>query len=336
MFVHSFRIIKQLDYLRSLGIDLKELYQKTGINPEHLKDPEKQFPLDTLIAVLDYALDKTGDPFYGLKMGQEPHIAGTIGMLCASCRNLKEAYMEGCRYFRIQGDFATIQFLEDDQHPGIRYSVAKSWLIRSPETARQEVEAMFSFLVTILRINSNHTLLPFRIKLSSANQTDPEGEYLRAFGIEPVFDQDENEILFWNKDLLIPMKAFNPETYELLRSHIEVQLKKYSGESSVSERVRSILLSSLRYSFPDINAVAAKLNMSPRTLQRQLSNEKTSFKYLLQDTRINLAKHLLKQKGFTISEISYMLGYSDLGNFSRSFKKYTGISPQTYRREIKV
>jgi AraC-like DNA-binding protein len=78
--------------------------------------------------------------------------------------------------------------------------------------------------------------------------------------------------------------------------------------------------------------VASKLNISSRTLQRQLSNEKTSFKALLQKTRFDLATDLLKNKEFTISEISYMLGYSDLGNFSRSFKKYAGISPQDYRR----
>ena len=132
---------------------------------------------------------------------------------------------------------------------------------------------------------------------------------------------------------MIPMKAFNPETFELLRSHIDSQLKRLSSDSLVSEKVRSILLSSLRYRFPDINTVASKLNMSPRTLQRQLNYERTSFKILLQDTRFDLAKHLLKQRSFTISEISFMLGYSDLGNFSRSFKRQTGLSPQEYRRE---
>ena len=190
---------------------------------------------------------------------------------------------------------------------------------------------MFSFLVTILRINSNQTLLPYQIKLTSDKQADLQ-VYADALGIEPVFGQSYNEIFFNGKDLLIPMKAFNPEAFELLRSHVEGQLKKICGEALVSEKVKSILLSSLRYSFHDINTVASKLNMSSRTLQRQLSSEKTSFKTLLQKTRFDLARDLLSRKELSISEISYMLGYSDLGNFSRSFKKHSGVSPQDYRK----
>lgn len=333
MYVHSFRIKKQLEYLQSLGIDLKELYEDTGMNPRHVEDPDRQFSLDEFISVLEYALDKTGDSFYGLRMGKEPYIAGTVGMLCASCENLKEAYIQGCKYFGVQGDFAKIEFMDDEQFPGIRYTPAESWVLRSPETARQEVEAMFSFLVNILRINSNNALLPHKVKFTTEKQADHQA-YSDALGIEPDFRQAENLILFKGKDLLIPMKAFNPEAFELLRSHIEGQLKKISGKAPVSEKVRSILLSSLRYSFPDINTVASKLNMSSRTLQRQLSNEKTNFKALLQNTRFELARDLLSRTEFTISEISYLLGYSDLGNFSRSFKKYSGISPQDFRREI--
>lgn len=331
MFVHSFRIKKQVEYLQSLGIDPEGLFLKAGIDPEEIQDPEKTFSLDQFIAVLEFGMEQTGDPYYGLKLGKEPHIAGTIGMMCASCRNLKEAYIQGCKYFRVQGDFATIEFMDDRQYPGIRYTPAQSWILKSPETVRQEIEAMFSFLVSILKINSNHVLRPFRISFAADRPSDLT-VYKEVFGIVPLFDQKENVILFRSQDLLIPMKAFNPETFELLRMHIETQVKRISGASLVSEKVRSILLSSLRYRFPDINTVASKLNMSPRTLQRQLNNEQTSFKILLQDTRFNLAKHLLRQKSFSISEISYMLGYSDLGNFSRSFKKYTGTSPQYYRK----
>lgn len=150
----------------------------------------------------------------------------------------------------------------------------------------------------------------------------------------PQFDQTTNEMIFSARDLAIPMKAFNPETYELLKSHIESRLRQIDNKVLVSDKVRTILLSSLRYSFPDMETVASRLNVSPRTLQRKLSNENTSFKSLLQDTRFDLAQKLLRQNELSISEISYMLGYSDLGNFSRSYKRYTGSSPQEYRNQL--
>lgn len=332
MFVQSSRFRKQFEYLSSKGIDPKDFFIETGITSSDLSDSEKTFSLDQFISLLEYALEQTGDLHYGMRLGKEPHLAGTIGMMCASCKNLKEAFIQGCKYFSVQGDFASIKFVDDEHYPRIRYSLAESWILKSPETARNEVETMFSFLVNILQLNSNHTLLPFEIHLISQRPVDVQA-YVDSFGVEPVFAQDENEIVFRGRDLAIPMKAFNPETFEILRSHIENQLKKYSGDSRISEKVKSILLSSLKYSFPDITTVASKLNMSSRTLQRQLSNENTSYKALLQDTRSELAQHLLKQKGFTISEISYMLGYSDLGNFSRSFKNYMGCTPQEFRKQ---
>ena len=331
MFVHSSRFQKQLGYLDTLGIKTDNILHALRIERKEVLDPEKTFSLDQFIALLEFALKETGDDLYGLKLGREPHIGGTVGMMCASCENLKEAYVQGCKYFNVQGDFAEIVFVDEPQYPRIKYTITQGWLLKSPETARHEVEAMFSFLVTIMQVNSNQALHPQRIKFASI-QTADENEYRNILGVVPEFGQAENEIQFRNKDLLIPMKAFNPETFDLLRSHIEAQVKRFSSGSRISEKVRTILLSSLRYRFPDIETVASRLNMSPRTLQRQLSNEQTNFKSLLQDTVFDLAKQMLRREELTVSEISYMLGYSDLGNFSRSFKKKIGCSPLEYRQ----
>jgi AraC-like DNA-binding protein len=333
MFVHSSRIQKQIAYLKSKGISTEELFRQGGFSQEQIQDPAHTFQLEQFIDVLEYAIESTGDRYYGLKMGQEPHVAGTVGMLCACCRNLEEAFIQGCKYFQLQGDFAEIEFLEDSDHPSIRYTLAEYWTINSPATARHEVDAMFAFLTTILKINSNQTLRPYRIYLETSTPDNPN-VYEQIFGIMPQFGQATNEIFFSARDLTIPMKAFNPETYELLKSHIETRLRQIANKVMVSDKVRTILLTSLRYSFPDMETVASRLNVSPRTLQRMLSNENTSFKSLLQDTRFDLAKKLLKQKELSISEISYMLGYSDLGNFSRSFKRYTGNSPQEHRNQL--
>jgi AraC-like DNA-binding protein len=333
MFVHSSRILKQIEYLNSREIPTDEVFQKGGFSREQLLDPDQTFSLEQFIEVLNFAVKRTGDPFYGLMMGQEPHIAGTVGMLCASCKNLKEAYVQGCTYFQLQGDFAEIKFHEDRYYPRISYSLAPWWEMNSPETARHEVDAMFSFLVTILKVNSNSALSPHRIHLQISAPDEAE-DYRRFFGSMPVFNQEANEIIFRARDLTIPMKAFNPETYQLLKAHVESRIRQISEQVLVSDKVRTILLSSLRYSFPDMETVASRLNVSTRTLQRMLSNENTSYKSLLQDTRFDLAQKLLKQNQLSISEISYMLGYSDLGNFSRSFKKYMGSSPQDYRNSL--
>lgn len=333
MYVHSSRFLKQIEFLKSLGVDSNDILDLSGISRDDLLDPDRTFEIDQYIKVLEFALDRTGEDYYGLKMGQDPHAAGTIGMMCASCKNLKEAFIQGCKYFKVQGDFAEIDFVDDKTYPKIQYSLAPSWVLNSPDTARHEIDALFAFLVSILQVNSNNTVKAFRISLVREIPEDPY-PYEQALGVLPHFGEPANEIVFRESDLMVPMKAFNPETFELLRTHIETQLRRFSSKTLLSEKVRSILLSSVQYSFPDIDTVASRLNMSSRTLQRMLSSENTSFKALLQDTRFDLAKQFLNQRSITVSEISYMLGYSDLGNFSRSFKKYTGMSPQEYRQQL--
>jgi AraC-like DNA-binding protein len=158
--------------------------------------------------------------------------------------------------------------------------------------------------------------------------------YKKYLGVKPNYRQKENEMIFSQQDLLQPMKAYNPEIFEILKSHVEEQLRKFAGKELVSEKVRAILLSSVQYTFPDMETVSSRLNMSSRTLQRMLARENTNFKTVLQDTRIELAKRLLGQEPLTVSEIAYTLGYSDLGNFSRSFKKLVGMSPLSYKNQI--
>ncbi len=333
MFVHSSRIKKQIEYLHSKGVNTDSLLKNAGFTETEIVDPEKVFSFEQFQQVMEFGMKQTGDSFYGLHFGQEPHIAGTVGMLCASCKNLKEAFNQGCKFFKIQGDFAEMSFVEHHQFPKIVYEINNAWLLNSPETALHEVDGMFAFLAVIAGVNSNGSVKPYRINLTH-NKPKLFIEYEEVFGVIPYFNQLQNEMIFRERDLLIPMKAFNPETFGLLQSHMENQLRKMSSEESVADRVKTVLLSTIQYQFPDMETVASKLCLSPRTLQRYLSHENTSFKNILQETKFELARQLLKQNHLTISEVSFTLGYSELGNFSRSFKKVTGKSPQEYRNSL--
>ena len=330
MYIHSSLIRKHIEYLVSQGISTDNLFRLTGLSEAELKNDGLRFEISLYLQVLSFALEHTGDSFYGLKLGREPHVAGTLGIMCASCRNLREAFIQGCRYFRMQGDFAKTEYLENKGKPRIRYTLQSHELLDLPDLARQDIELMFSFLNTILRVNSNNKALPQGISFQFPEPRDT-GPYLDAFGILPVFSSGHNEMAFSKSDLMFPMKAYNQEIFDLLRNHLESQLKESATGSRVSDRVRSILLSSMKYTFPDITTVASKLNVSARTLQRKLAVEKTSYQELVKKARLQLAGRLLRQKELTISEISYILGYSDPGNFSRSFKKQTGQSPMEFR-----
>jgi AraC-like DNA-binding protein len=89
--------------------------------------------------------------------------------------------------------------------------------------------------------------------------------------------------------------------------------------------------------FPSLNVTARLCHMTPRTLHRRLIDEGSAFKEILEDVRHMLAVEHLKSGHLTIQEIAYTLGYTDLANFRRAFKRWEGVPPSAYRaRESRV
>ena len=69
-----------------------------------------------------------------------------------------------------------------------------------------------------------------------------------------------------------------------------------------------------------------------RSLQRRLGDEHTTFKQLLDDTRRELALQYIRDPSVTITEMTYLLGYSEPANFSRAFKRWTGVTPGEFQK----
>ncbi|KIG13523.1 Transcriptional regulator, AraC family protein [Enhygromyxa salina] len=82
---------------------------------------------------------------------------------------------------------------------------------------------------------------------------------------------------------------------------------------------------------PTVAVIADKLHMSGRSLQRRLHQEGTSFTAVLTDLRRDRALRYLKDRRISISEVAFLLGYLDVSAFHRSFKRWTGTTPQEYR-----
>jgi AraC-like DNA-binding protein len=80
--------------------------------------------------------------------------------------------------------------------------------------------------------------------------------------------------------------------------------------------------------------VAKRLNISARTLQRRLNDWGVTFEELIDEYRRDRAARLLMRADHSIREIAYSLGYSDPAHFTRAFKRWTGVSPRSYRRAI--
>ena len=108
-------------------------------------------------------------------------------------------------------------------------------------------------------------------------------------------------------------------------------IAKLSAHGHFVDDVRMLVLARPGY-FPDIDYVAEKLGMSNRTLRRRLREEGSGFRELLDEIRYGLAKEYLANTRLPMDEIANLLGYTEPGNFSHAFRRWSGASPSAWRQ----
>jgi AraC-like DNA-binding protein len=129
-------------------------------------------------------------------------------------------------------------------------------------------------------------------------------------------------------------RKYDPQSVPPQRHHppgITHRRARRYETATASDRVRAALNETLPAGDPSIGAVTAQLATSARTLQRQLSQEGTSFQAVLANTRENLARHYRTNAGLRTSEIAFLLGFADTNSFYRAFKGWTGTTPESVR-----
>ena len=106
------------------------------------------------------------------------------------------------------------------------------------------------------------------------------------------------------------------------------------NRKKMSERIGSLLLVNSYLGIPTLEAIAANLNTSSRSLQRKLQEEGVTYQQLSDSTRKSLALHYLGSGQYPVKEVSYILGYNELSAFNRAFRRWTGTTPVSYQKGI--
>jgi AraC-like DNA-binding protein len=111
-------------------------------------------------------------------------------------------------------------------------------------------------------------------------------------------------------------------------------MKKLTGatpRSSFLERVRMAVANALVRGRPTIGAIARAVHASPRTLQRRLRQQGTSYAKLVDSVRRERTESLVTTGRLSITEIAFLAGFTDLGGFRRAFRRWTGVTPSRAR-----
>ena len=158
--------------------------------------------------------------------------------------------------------------------------------------------------------------------------------YEDVFGCEVRFSAAENALVFARSDLERPLLSRNAEVAELMAGGAEAALGRVRAEG-VQLRAGRVIDRLLQGDEPTLAGVAAELCMSERSLQRKLAAEQLSFTDLLDARRKAAAERYLAAGGATADEVAFLLGFATPSSFFRAFKRWTGLTPEGWRRQAR-
>jgi AraC-like DNA-binding protein len=197
-------------------------------------------------------------------------------------------------------------------------------------TPRQQNEYGMAVRLNAIRMMVGSQWAPLEVQFAHEKPAN-SSEHERVFCAPVLFGYTTNNFLVETEFLDSNVPAADPGIYRIIRRYLERILEEIPQEDGLIPSVRRAIAESLREGEPSLGRIAKGMAMSPRTLQRHLKERGTDFKNLVDDTRRRFALTYLKNRRNSLTEIAFLLGYSDGSAFNRAFKRWTGSTPLTYR-----
>jgi len=162
----------------------------------------------------------------------------------------------------------------------------------------------------------------------------PHGDIYESLFAAPVnFNSSRASFCFESKYLTLAHQRDEPALMAMLKRPLPLSILPYRRDRLLVQRVRNVMNGAMLEA-NDAYAVARRLNVSTRTMYRQLRDEGTSLQRIKDEVRRERAMELLGRVDKPIKQIALTIGFSSEKSFARAFRDWTGETPDTYRKRI--
>jgi AraC-like DNA-binding protein len=313
--------------LRQAGVQPTPLCRMVGLDVSSLEDPDARVATRTVTRLLALAEQRSRDPWIGLHVGERAEPRGPLLYLMLSSPRLVEGLERAGRFSGLAVDTLRLTVRTASQLASLIVEVEDPTLSASRHAMEYmlmaAVRGMRHALGGELRVQEVH----FRHHRSGGHE-----QAERAFGCPVRFGQPDACIVFPSAALqTAPRFANRAIAGEIERFAIALSARLAPRETAaerVTQVVRELLAAGVR---PDCERIAAKLGMGRRTLQRKLTEERTTFRALRDAVLWKTVEALLSNPSLKIEAIALSVGFSDLAAFSKAFRRRRGLPPTRYR-----
>jgi len=309
-----------------------DLCDSVGLDLLRLDDPLNRIPVRQLVALYESAARLTRDPAFGLHAGErtELHSFDLLGYIAMNSATLGEALHLTARYLPIWTDGARLRLDTD----GSVVRVTWGYLDESIGECRQGCEMS---LLTIAKISRRlFRITDWAVRAVHFQHSAPgdTSEHRRLFRAPVYFHREAKELILDRAKLRAQLKDADRRLCDVLIGYAEHLLTTARTNDSLVNRTQATLRRAVLNGDPQLKKIAREMGIGTRTLQRKLKQQGASFRDLFTRVRRELAEQYLSDTEMDVSEIAYLLAYSQPSEFHRAFRAWAGTTPQRYRRLI--
>ena len=309
------------------GVDARPILQKHGIDLERLAIPGARYPDKALDRAAGELVALTGDPCLGLAVGRHvrPTSVHALGYAWLASDTLRDAFGRLARFDRTVSTGDHLHVRDTDEHTILNIASRVPGHRQLPAA----IDTYFTGVLTFCQLSVDRNFCPVEVRLIHED-FGRAGDYVDAFQAPVVFLADADEIMFDREAVARPLPGRNAEL-AAVNDHVAEAYLESLDPDVVSSRVRELLVSMLPSGEATQHRIASKLARSTSALQRQLRSEGTSFQDLRDETRRDIALGHLRAGDMSLTEIAFLVGFTDQSNFSRAFRRWTGVSPREWK-----
>ena len=320
-------VVRALD---ARGVDGRAVAARAGIDVATFEDPDSRHSIADTTRLWRLAVEATHDPCFGLWASRfvTQTTFHALSFAVFASATLREAFGRFVRYGRLVSDAPEIELLEVGERERFRLVLPEG---PSQRPADEAIDAILSLVARVARMLSEEKVTPVAVRLERPEPV-PSDPFAKVFRAPVRFGQRESVLEFAASDLDARLPTGNAELARQSDEVVARYLARLAG-ARVSSRLRNWFIDQLPAGEPTEKVAARALGMSLRNLQRRLEEEGTTYREALNETRREIARAYLDEGHSSVTEIAFLLGFTDTNSLSRAFRRWTGLSPRAYTQD---
>ncbi|CAM2185011.1 Transcriptional regulator, AraC family [Paraburkholderia sacchari] len=324
------------DSLRAAGSSLEDLLSAAGIDPHSVRQPDSGLSIEQVESLIAHALRITGRSDLGFDWGRRLRLNShdLLGYAMLSCTTVDQLLGLSARYYGLIAPMYRMEYQRTGDRAVIIFRPA---VPMKSETLHllQEVIAVSTHFQCIPLLSNPRPVYDIYMSMEEPPHVRRYRELAPARVHFSASTLPEVRIVTdtWSLDSPLPMA--DEYAVRMAEERCKAQLQRYRERGNWTDWV-IMMLNEAEDSQPTLEELAGLIGTSGRSLERYLKKEGSGYRDLAVQVRSDRARKMLLEGDMPVSQIAYRLGFTDLANFTRAFRRENGVSPSEFRRAPKT